>query len=60
MELNVWLSSRPTSIKYDDAKKQWDVEIETKEGLRKLKSNHIVIATGFGGDYDGKVTMTDA
>jgi hypothetical protein len=50
MEINVWLSSKATFVKYDDSKKQWNVEIETKEGLRKLTSNHIVVAIGIGGE----------
>ncbi len=38
LELNCWLSTKPSSLTYDDGKKQWAVELDrTKDGKQETR-----------------------
>ena len=40
LELNCWLSTKPSSVAYDDNKKQWTVELErTRDGKQETRES---------------------
>ncbi len=46
MELNYWSSTTAKSAKYDEAKKEWSVEVERDGKSITLRPKHLVLATG--------------
>ncbi len=46
MELNYWSSTTARHAKYDEAKKEWSVEVERGGKTITLRPKHLVLATG--------------
>ncbi len=46
MELNYWSSTTARHAKYDEAKKEWTVEVERGGKTITLRPKHLVLATG--------------
>ncbi|MEQ1806446.1 MAG: NAD(P)/FAD-dependent oxidoreductase, partial [Burkholderiaceae bacterium] len=46
MELNYWSSTTAKNAKYDEAKKEWSVEVERGGKTITLRPKHLVLATG--------------
>ena len=46
MELNYWGSTECKSARWDDAKKEWKVEVVRKGETMTLRPKHLVFATG--------------
>jgi putative flavoprotein involved in K+ transport len=46
MELNYWSSTTAKNAKYDEAKKEWTVEVERGGKTITLRPKHLVLATG--------------
>ena len=46
MELNYWSSTKATHAHYDEAKKEWSVEVERGGKTITLRPKHLVLATG--------------
>jgi putative flavoprotein involved in K+ transport len=46
MELNYWSSTTAKNAKYDEAKKEWTVEVERAGQTITLRPKHLVLATG--------------
>jgi len=46
MELNYWSSTTAKHASYDEAKKEWTVEVERGGKTFQLKPKHLVLATG--------------
>jgi putative flavoprotein involved in K+ transport len=46
MELNYWSSTTAKNAKYDEAKKEWTVEVERGGKTIVLRPKHLVLATG--------------
>ncbi len=46
MELNYWSSTTAKGAKYDEAKKEWTVEVERGGKTITLRPKHLVLATG--------------
>lgn len=49
MELNYWTSSVCTSAAYDEASKEWSIEVDRNGEKVSLKARQLVLATGMSG-----------
>lgn len=49
MELNYWTSSVCTSAAYDEASKEWSIEVDRDGEKVSLKAKQLVLATGMSG-----------
>lgn len=49
MELNYWTSSVCTSAAYDEASKEWSIEVDRNGEKVSLKAKQLVLATGMSG-----------
>jgi len=49
MELDYWTSTLCRSARYDDSKKEWQVQVERDGQTVTLRPKHLVLATGMSG-----------
>ena len=49
MELNYWTETEALNVRYDDAKKEWEVEVNRDGKKLTLRPKQLVLATGMSG-----------
>ncbi len=62
MEIDLWTSATCRSARFDEATREWEVEVEREGRMHVLRPRHLVLATGMSGmpsmpDFPGMETF---